>query len=109
MYLARSLSFIRSYSNSLTQLNGSNSTVTNRSSTFNPSLSLSNESLTSFGNYRMHITKDREKAENSLFEHVRKAVNSQETAPKQKHVRGKQTIVIILIFNIYRMYRFFLG
>lgn len=36
----------------------------------------------------MHITKDREKAENALFEHVRKAVNSQETAPKQKHVRG---------------------
>ena len=37
----------------------------------------------------MHITKDREKAENALFEHVRKAVNSDETAPKQKHVRGK--------------------
>jgi hypothetical protein len=37
----------------------------------------------------MHLIRDREKAENALFEHVRKAVNSQETAPKQKHVRGK--------------------
>lgn len=36
----------------------------------------------------MHITRDREKAESNLAEHVRKAVNSQETAPKQKHVRG---------------------
>lgn len=93
MYLARSLSFIWSYSNSLTQLNASNSTETNRSSTNITFHSLSNESLTSFGNYRMHITKDREKAENALFEHVRKAVNSQETAPKQKHVRGKYKIL----------------
>ena len=48
-----------------------------------------NQITTSYGNYRMHITRDREKAESALFEHVRKAVNSQETAPKQKHVRGK--------------------
>ena len=109
MYLARSLSLIRSYSNSLTLLNASNSTATNQSTTSNHSLSLSNESLSSFGNYRMHITKDREKAENALFEHVRKAVNSQETAPKQKHVRGKHKIVTILISNIYRMHCFYLG
>lgn len=93
MYLARSLSFIRSYSNALTQSNN----PTNRS---NPSpftnMSLSNESLTPFGNYRMHITRDREKAENALFEHVRKAVNSQETAPKQKHVRGIKYSTIYL-------------
>lgn len=37
----------------------------------------------------MHLLRDREKSENALFEHVRKAVNSHETAPKQKHVRGK--------------------
>ncbi len=48
-----------------------------------PSRSLSSSSS------RMHLLRDREKAENALFEHVRKAVNSQETAPKQKHVRGK--------------------
>lgn len=93
MYLARSLSFIRSYSNSLTQLNRSDSTSTSNTINTNqrsfPHLTISNESLTPFGNYRMHITRDREKAENALFEHVRKAVNSQETAPKQKHVRGK--------------------
>ena len=88
MYLARSLSFIRSYSNSLTQLNRSDPTVNNRPSTSTSPLILSTQSLTPFGNYRMHITRDREKAENALFEHVRKAVNSQETAPKQKHVRG---------------------
>lgn len=89
MYLARSLSFIRSYSNSLTRPNHSNSNFSDRTLTSNPSPLLSNTSLSSFGNYRMHITKDREKAESALFEHVRKAVNSQETAPKQKHVRGK--------------------
>ena len=42
----------------------------------------------------MHITRDREKAEVALAEHVRKAVNSQETAPKQKHVRGKNVFFI---------------
>lgn len=102
MYLARSLSFIRSYSNSLTQLNSSNSNITtNRSTTSNPSLTLSNDSLTPFGNYRMHITKDREKAENALFEHVRKAVNSQETAPKQKHVRGKKIKQKTPVINLF--------
>lgn len=50
------------------------------------SLSRSNSSGT-----RMHITRDRERAESALFEHVKKAVNSQETAPKQKHVRGKKS------------------
>lgn len=40
----------------------------------------------------MHLTRDREKAETALFEHIRKAVNSQETAPKQKHVRGKRAM-----------------
>ena len=87
MYLARSLSMIRSFSNSLTDL----ATNSRSSTTSSAPLSRSNDSLimTPFHNYRMHITKDREKSENALFEHVRKAVNSQETAPKQKHVRGK--------------------
>ena len=87
MYLARSLSMIRSFSNSLTDL----ATNSRPSTTSSATLSRSNDSLimTPFHNYRMHITKDREKSENALFEHVRKAVNSQETAPKQKHVRGK--------------------
>jgi hypothetical protein len=61
----------------------------------------------------MHITKDREKAENALFEHVRKAVNSQETAPKQKHVRGnnrEDEDEDEDLFNfLTRMYRFCLG
>ena len=81
MYLARSLSIIRSFSNSLNDLVTVNTPRT-------PSRSNDSLVLTPFDNYRMHITKDREKAENALFEHVRKAVNSQETAPKQKHVRG---------------------
>ena len=86
MYLARSLSMIRSISNSLTDL-----TSNPRSNSSAASLTRSNDTLvlTPFDNYRMHITKEREKSENALFEHVRKAVNSQETAPKQKHVRGK--------------------
>lgn len=85
MYLARtSLSMIRS----LTNLNGLKSPSTSYSTSSEPSLHLYNHPATPYGNYRMHITRDREKAENALFEHVRKAVNSQETAPKQKHVRG---------------------
>ena len=83
MYLARSLSMFRTLSNSLNVTNYRSSNSSTRSTPisyeYNPS---------SYGNYRMHITRDREKAENALFEHVRKAVNSQETAPKQKHVRG---------------------
>jgi hypothetical protein len=31
---------------------------------------------------------DRAKAEQELAEHVKKALSDQETAPKQKHVRG---------------------
>ena len=89
MYLSRSLTLLRSISNSLNDLNRSSP-----SSRRPPDPRFSNSPLnvssstSSFTNYRMHITRDREKAENALFEHVRKAVNSQETAPKQKHVRG---------------------
>ena len=88
MYLARSLSIIRSLSNSFTDLTTSNSRSSSSSSAVLP-YSNNSLALTPFDNYRMHITKDREKADNALFEHVRKAVNSDETAPKQKHVRGK--------------------
>lgn len=62
-------------------LSGSSSTMSSAFPSRSASLNASS--------YRMHLTRDREKAENALFEHVRKAVNSQETAPKQKHVRGK--------------------
>ena len=60
-------------------------------------------------NGRMHLIRDREKAENALFEHVRKAVNSQETAPKQKHVRGKQNDIVSFFLTVGRMYCFCLG
>lgn len=76
---------------SLTNLYNSNHYPTLHSTTSSdPSLNKYPAHPTHFGNYRMHITRDREKAENALFEHVRKAVNSQETAPKQKHVRGTE-------------------
>lgn len=107
MYLARSLSMFRALSNSLNVTNYRSS----NSSTQSSSPSLLNElNPSSYGNYRMHITRDREKAEFALFEHVRKAVNSQETAPKQKHVRGKKRILLINNINYFiRMYRFCLG
>lgn len=96
MYLARSLSMFRTLSNSFTVMNYRTSTsstqsnVTSNGSAFNNN----DHNTSSYGNYRMHITRDREKAESALFEHVRKAVNSQETAPKQKHVRGNLNLLI---------------
>lgn len=85
---------------SLTNLNASNHATSPYSVSSEPSLHLYPANMNPFGNYRMHITRDREKAENALFEHVRKAVNSQETAPKQKHVRGKIIVMFLLYSSI---------
>lgn len=108
MYLSRSLSLLRSITNSFNDLNQSRSPNLNSSPLSTQS---SGTAITSsFTNYRMHITRDREKAENALFEHVRKAVNSQETAPKQKHVRGKKNSMNICIYIYsFRMHCICLG
>ena len=48
----------------------------------------------------MHTIKSREKAEAELAEHIKKAVNPYETAPKQKHVRSTTWLLFEILYEI---------
>ncbi len=54
-------------------------------------------------------TRNRAMTEADLGEHVRKAVNPVETAPKQKHVRSIRNKNIPVCLIMRRLYSLFLG
>ena len=59
--------------------------------------------------HKMVVTRDVMRSEEELAIHVRKAVNMQETAPKQKHVRSKHMKAQVADFYDSRLYCFCLG